>query len=68
MMKREASTVVQAEDGEVIAIAGLDESRETNSSSGLSWLPSFLQSKNNNKSRSQILLLLEVKKLPASAI
>lgn len=62
MLKREASTVVQAEDGELIAIAGLDETRETKSTSGVSFLPDFMKSKNDNSSRSQILLLLEVKR------
>lgn len=68
LLKREASTVVQADDGEIIAIGGLDETRETGSHSGVSFLPSFLRSKSEAKSKSQILLLLEVKKVPVSSI
>jgi len=61
---REASTVVQANDGELIAIGGLDESKETKSVSGLGFLPSFMRSKADSSSKSQIILLLEVKKQP----
>lgn len=65
---REASTVVQAHDGELIAIGGLDETRETNSTSGLSFLPSFLRGRNDSSSKSQILLLLEVRKQPLTTL
>lgn len=66
LLKREASTVIQAHDGELIAIAGLDESRESDSSSGLSFLPSFLHGKSATRSKSQILLLLEVTRVKPS--
>lgn len=66
LLKREASTVIQAQDGELIAIAGLDESRESDSSSGLTFLPSFLHGKSATRSKSQILLLLEVTRVKPS--
>lgn len=62
MQKREAQTVVDVQDGEVLMIAGMDESRESQSGAGLSWLPKFLQSRTESKGRSQVLLLLEVKR------
>jgi type II secretory pathway component GspD/PulD (secretin) len=63
LLKREASTVVQADDGEVIAIAGLEETRETGNTSGFPFLPAFLKNKAQAGSKSQILLLLEARRL-----
>lgn len=62
ILKREAETTVTTQDGELIVIAGMDESRETDSRDGLSFLPSFLRSKNEDKTRSQMLLLVEVQR------
>lgn len=67
-LRREASTTIQAEDGELIALAGLDENRENATNSGLSFLPSWFNSKSADKSRSQVLILLEVKKVPGVSI
>jgi general secretion pathway protein D len=63
MFKRESQTVLNARPGEVIVMSGLDESKSNNSSSGVSFLPSFLQSTSASSSRSQVLLLLEVTRL-----
>jgi hypothetical protein len=41
-------------------MAGLDETKNVQTSSGLSFLPNFLQSKTKTESKSQILLLLEI--------
>lgn len=68
LLKREAQTVVQAEDGELIAIGGLDESTNSASNSGLPFLPQWMRSKNDNTRKTQVLLLLEVKKVRPTAI
>lgn len=60
VLKREAETVVDAHDRDLIIIAGMDESRDIDSRSGLSILPSWLGGQARTHSRSQILLLLEV--------
>lgn len=60
LRKREAQTVVSAAPGELIALGGMDTSEERHSSSGLSFLPSFLRGTSSSSSRSQVLLLLEV--------
>ncbi len=60
LRKREAQTVVSAAPGELIALGGMDTSEESHSSSGLSFLPSFLRGTSSSSSRSQVLLLLEV--------
>lgn len=64
ILKREAETSVSVDDGELIVIAGMDESRETSSSSGLAFLPDFLRSKDSQRQRSQMLLMLEVRRKP----
>lgn len=58
--KREAQTTIRSKPGELIVLAGLDEVRETSSSSGLSWLPAIFRSSNSGNSRSQMILMLEV--------
>ncbi len=63
MQKREAQTTIEAVDGEIIVIAGMDQNKESDTSAGLSFLPSFMRSKTTNSSKSQMLLLLEVKRL-----
>lgn len=59
-LKREASTTIDTKKGELVALAGLDEDKQTVSHSGLSFMPAWSWSDNDNKSKSQILLLLEV--------
>lgn len=66
MQKREAQTTIEAVDGEIIVIAGMDQNKESDTSAGLSFLPSFMRSKTTNSSKSQMLLLLEVKRLNPS--
>ena len=63
LLKRSISTTVDSKLGEVVALGGLDESKDSFSSSGLFFLPDFLRSKLSNKSKSQIVLLFEL--LPA---
>ena len=60
LFKRQASTVVDIKKGQLLVLAGLDENKETGSSSGLSFLPKFMRSDSENKTKSQVLLLLEV--------
>lgn len=68
MQKREAQTVIDAREGEVIVIAGMDESRDSETHSGLSWLPSWLGSRNASATRSHVLLMLEVMRNPLPSI
>lgn len=59
--KRLIETVVDSEDGEIIALAGLDEENITSGHTGLfSWLP---LAKSDDKRTTQLLVLLEFKRL-----
>lgn len=60
LFKRQAETTLDVKKGSLIMMAGLDESKVVDSSSGLFFLPKFLRSKSSSDNKSQILLLLEV--------
>lgn len=60
ILKRSSNTVLDLRFGETTVIAGLDETRDNTTTSGFSFLPSFLKSNSSQKSKSQILLLVEV--------
>lgn len=62
MKKREASTVIDAREGEVILIAGLDESTESNNVSSVPWLPSLFDGKRKEKGNTHLLLMFEVQR------
>jgi type II secretory pathway component GspD/PulD (secretin) len=61
ILKREAQTTVSVRPGELVVLAGMDEQRDSSSSSGLFFLPDFMRGSNSEKSRSQLVLMLEVK-------
>lgn len=60
LLKRQATTTIDIHKGQLVVLAGLDEDKDTNSRSGLNFVPSWGWSKSNSKSKSQILLLIEV--------
>jgi general secretion pathway protein D len=63
LIKRELSTVVNTKFNDIILLGGLSENRLTKSTDGLPFLPNFLKNRSNATSKSDILLLLQVKKL-----
>lgn len=65
--KRELRTSLTARDGEVVVIAGLEDSKQDSSSSGLSFLP-FALAKSRTTSKSQLVLVLEVTKVGAKVL
>lgn len=60
--KRELRSSLTVQDGEVVVIAGLDDTKEDDARSGLSFLP-FSLSKSRSSSKSQLVLVLEIKKI-----
>ena len=65
--KRELRTSLTVRDGEVVVIAGLDDLKEDDSRSGLSFLP-FALSKSRSVRKSQLVLVMEVTRvLPAAS-
>jgi len=60
--KRELRTSLSMQDGEVVVLAGLNDSKEDGNSSGLRFLP-FALSKSQANSSSELVLVLEMKRL-----
>ncbi|WP_082534498.1 type II secretion system protein GspD [Pseudomonas sp. Root401] len=63
LSKRELSTVVQARDGDLIVLGGLDQKKESASGRGFSFLPRFMRSNSSEKTRTQVLIFLQVDRL-----
>lgn len=62
LLKRELETVVDIEEGELLILAGLDEDKRTYTDSGLAFLPNFMRSRTENNSRTQLLVVMEMRK------
>ncbi len=60
--KRQIEATVDAEDGEVVILAGLGEESVSEGTSGLTWLP-FKTSRTSSSRNTQLLVLLEFKRL-----
>ena len=60
LSKRQLSTVVQARDGDLIVLGGLDQNKHTESSRGFSFLPKFMRANSSEQSRTQVLIFLQV--------
>jgi hypothetical protein len=60
--KRELRTSLSLQDGEIVIIAGLDDSKEDDSNSGFSFLP-FSLSKSKTSTKSQLVLVLELTRI-----
>lgn len=63
LIKREIQTNVGVMDGDVIVLGGLDETRNSNDTSGLPFLPAILRSNGKEDSKTELLLVLETQKI-----
>jgi general secretion pathway protein D len=63
LTKRSLTTTVTAVDGELIVLGGLTQDKNSNSRSGLSFLPKFLHTVSDSDTRTEILLLLQVTRM-----
>lgn len=61
--KRELRTSLTVKDGEVVVIAGLEDSKQDASNTGFPFFP-FALGKSHTSSSSQLILVLEVTKVP----
>ena len=63
LTKRAISTEISLTDGDIILIGGLAESRDSDAHAGLNFLPDgWFTSKSKEKSKSDIVMILQVKK------
>lgn len=58
LVKRQVQTTLTLDDGEVLLIGGLSNSRSSTTSSGVSFLPKFLDLNSNDQSKSDLVLLI----------
>ena len=63
LIKREVNTNINLNDGDVVILGGLTDSKDSDARNGVSFLPSFLGSKSNENSKTDILIALKVTKL-----
>jgi general secretion pathway protein D len=63
LTKRALKTSIGMQDGDLIVLGGLTENKDSNSHDGLSFLPKFFHTIGSEKSRSEILLVLQVQRL-----
>lgn len=62
LTKREIKTTVTAQDGETVILGGLNETKNTGSQAGLSFLPDWFGAKSNTNDTTEIILSIEMKK------
>lgn len=60
---REVNTELSMNDGEIVILGGLAETKESADHSGLSFLPSMLRNKTTATSKTEILLILQMSKI-----
>lgn len=60
LLKRAVSSVVSLQSGEVVFIGGLDETNQTGSKSGLSWLPGWMWSRDSVQKKTELVVMLQV--------
>lgn len=63
LTKRQIDTSITVDDGDLIVLGGLTEAKDSASSSGPAFLPSFFRSKTEATSRTEVLLILQLTKL-----
>lgn len=65
LTKRSITTDISLNDGDIILIGGLAESRNSDAHAGLNFLPDgWFTSKSKEKTKSDIVMILQVKKIP----
>lgn len=60
---RKSETSMALHDGEVVVMGGLSQDKDSIVTSGIRWLPSFMDGRNVSGSRSDIVLVLQVSRI-----
>lgn len=61
LTKRDITTTLQLKDGEVVLIGGLGEDKSSDSTDGFSFLPKWTHSNTKSKTKTQIIMILQLK-------
>ena len=63
LLKRELQTQVTAKDDEMIVLGGLEESQDTGSEQGLSFLPKFMRASSDESTKTEIMVFLNLQRI-----
>lgn len=67
LVKRQVKTSVSVDDGQVLVIGGLDDSKSSGVEAGFSFLPDSWRNKSGNDSKTDLVLILSARVLPPLA-
>jgi type II secretory pathway component GspD/PulD (secretin) len=63
LIKRDVSTAVTVGDGDIILLSGLAENKDSDANTGLSFLPSFMRSNASERSKTDIIVILQANRI-----
>ncbi len=63
LIKRNIQTSVSVNDGDIILIGGLADNKDTDANTGLSFMPSWLSSSSKENTKTDIVIILQAKKV-----
>ncbi|CDM89449.1 type II secretion system protein GspD [Xenorhabdus bovienii] len=63
LIKRNIQTSVSVNDGDIILIGGLADNKDTSANTGLSFMPSWFSTRSNEKTKTDIVIILQAKKV-----
>lgn len=63
LIKRELSTEVTLQDGQIILLGGLDDEKSTGNATGLPFLPDFLRARRSEDVKTEVVLMLQAERL-----
>jgi len=66
LVKRQVKTSVSIDDGQVLVIGGLDDSKSSGVESGFSFLPDSWRSRSGTESKTDLVLILSAKVVPSA--
>ncbi len=64
LLKREIDSSLVLNDGDVVVLGGLADSSDTDTTTGFSFLPKLFSQKSSEKSKTDMVILLQVRKVP----
>ncbi|HEM7510915.1 TPA: type II secretion system protein GspD [Providencia rettgeri] len=67
LIKREIATNVNLQDGDIIILGGLAENKDSEANTGFSFLPDVFKSKSDEKTKTDIMIALQVKKVKSNS-
>ncbi|HEN3338286.1 TPA: type II secretion system protein GspD, partial [Yersinia enterocolitica] len=63
LIKREVNTDVSVTDGDIILLGGLAETKDSDADTGLTFLPSWFSTKSTEKTKTDIVVIIQAKKI-----